>query len=98
VPNTLTVVARIIAAPGAADALQAEMTQLVHETRKEKGCIRYVLTRGVDDPNVFVFIEEWASRALWEAHINGEAIATYRARTGAGKIAASEVHTLTAIA
>jgi quinol monooxygenase YgiN len=95
---TLTVVARVVAAEGAADTLQAEMTQLVLDTRKERGCIRYAMTRGVDDPNVFVFIEEWQTRALWEAHMQGEAIQAFRARIPDASILSSEVDTLTAIA
>lgn len=97
-PNTLTVVARLIATDGYADQLQAEMTRLVHDTRKEKGCIRYALNRGVDDPNIFVFVEEWRSRAAWEDHMNGPALTGFKARIGADWIADSEVNALTVIA
>jgi len=98
VPNTLTVVARLVAAEGQADALQQELTRLTFDTRAEKGCVRYVLNRGVDDPDVFVFVEEWQSRAMWEDHMNGNAIAGFRQRTGNGMIASSEVNALTVIA
>jgi len=97
-PDTLTVVARIIATKGQADALARSMTQMVQDTRAEEGCIKYVLTRSVDDANVFVFIEEWQSHALWQAHMNGAAIAAHRARTGEGMVASAEVHALTVVA
>ena len=97
-PDTLTVVARLTATEGKADLVQAEMTALVQDTRKEKGCIRYVLNRGVDDPNVFVFVEEWRSRALWEDHMNGPVLSGFRDRIGDDWIASSEVHALTVIA
>ena len=60
--ETLHIVARIKAAAGAADALEADMRTLVDETRQEAGCIRYDLHRGTGDPDIFVFVEEWEKR------------------------------------
>ena len=89
--ENLHIVARIQAAPGAGDALEKEMRTLVDETRQEAGCIRYDLTRGTEDPDIFVFVEEWESKPLWEAHMNGDAIRAFNARIGDGKIASGEV-------
>ena len=94
----LHIIARIQAAPGQADALETEMRQLVADTRKEPGCLRYDLTRGTEDRELFVFIEEWESHAHWRQHMEGEAIRSYRARIGEGKIASTEVMQLGRVA
>lgn len=89
--ETLKIVARIQAAPGAADTLEKEMQVLVAETRKENGCIQYDLHRGTEDPDIFVFVEEWQTEPLWQAHMAGEAIRSFNARIGDGKIARGEI-------
>ena len=97
-PETLKIVARMVAAPGAAGLLVPEMKKLVAETRKEPGCLRYDLLRGADNPDVLIFVEEWESRALWEAHMAGEAIRRFNARIGSGKFTQGEVDPLHQIA
>ncbi len=96
--QTLTIVARIQAAPGAADALEKEMKILVEDTRKEAGCLRYDLHRGTEDPDLFVFVEEWESAPLWQAHMQGEAIRAFNERIGSGKIARGEIMQLSQVA
>ena len=70
------------------------MKRLVEEVRREDGCLSYELYRGEDDADILVFVEEWASRAQWEAHMRGPAIAGFNERLGAGWIASGEVHAL----
>ncbi|MBX2853555.1 MAG: antibiotic biosynthesis monooxygenase [Rhodobacteraceae bacterium] len=94
----LHIIARIQAAPGQADALETEMRQLVDDTRKEPGCLRYNLTRGTENGDLFVFIEEWESHDHWRQHMEGAAIRSYRARIGDGMVAASEVMQLGQVA
>lgn len=96
--DTLTVVATLTAAEGHADTLQSCITAMVLASRAEKGCIRYVLNRGVDDPNVFVMVEEWRSRAAWDAHVAGPSVANFRASVPDGAIVAKDVHPLTPVA
>ncbi len=96
--QTLSIVARILAAPGAADALEREMKLLVADTRVEAGCLRYDLHRGTEDPDLFVFVEEWESAPLWQAHMEGEAIRAFNERIGAGKIARGEIMRLGRVA
>ncbi len=96
--ETLIVVARMIAAPGKADALAKEMAVLVADTRKEPGCLRYDLHRGSDNPDVFVFVEEWESRGLWEAHMKGAALRAFNERIAPGSFLQGEVHPLQQIA
>jgi quinol monooxygenase YgiN len=48
--------------------LQSELRALVAPTRKEKGCLQYDLHRSLDDPNLFLLHEVWASREHHQAH------------------------------
>lgn len=96
--QTLKIVARIQAVPGQADALEEDMKILVAQTRREEGCLRYDLNRGTEQPDIFVFVEEWQSKPLWEAHMNGEAIRAFNQRIGDGKIAQGEILQLQQVA
>lgn len=96
--NTLTVIVRMTAQEGTAEELQDHITKMVLSSRAEKGCIRYVLKRGVDDPNVFVMVEEWRSRAAWDMHVAGDSVATFRASVPDGMVVSREVHPLTTVA
>jgi quinol monooxygenase YgiN len=42
---------------------------LVEPTRKEAGCISYVLLQNDKDPADFTFVEEWASAEALAAHM-----------------------------
>ena len=89
--QALKIVARIAASPGAADALEAEMKLLVEQTREEAGCRHYDLYRGREKPDVFVFVEEWESIELWQAHMAGAAIEDFNSRIGSGMIESGEI-------
>ena len=89
--NTLHIVARMQAAPGAAETLVEDMKTLVEATRREPGCLRYDLHRGTEDPNVLVFVEEWENHQLWQTHMNGEAIRAFNDRIKPGSIAMGEI-------
>ena len=94
----LRIVARIVAAPGQADGLEDEMKILVDQTRSEPGCRQYDLHREIEDPDSFVFVEEWESRALWQTHLAGDAIQSFNERIGDGRIASGEIMQLTKLA
>jgi quinol monooxygenase YgiN len=84
-PTQLNILAILTAAPGAEAKLRAAQEILVADTLREAGCIRYELNQSLDDGRVVVFIETWASEAAWKAHMQGEAIARFRA-SGAGDL------------
>ncbi len=96
--ETLTIVARIEAAPGIADRLEAEMKVLVADTRREPGCLRYDLHRDTKITDVFVFVEEWQSMALWQTHMSGAAIRDFNTRIGDGMISSGEIMELRQVA
>ncbi len=96
--NTLTVVARLTANPGHAEPLQDALTTLVLAARASKGCKRYVMTRGVDDPNVFILIQEWRNRDVWESHRDGAAVNAFRDAISGDAIASFEIHPVLPVA
>jgi quinol monooxygenase YgiN len=67
--ETVHVVAMFTAAPGKENELEQLLGTLVEPTRKEAGCIRYDLMRGIPgESGDFVFIEEWESAETLDAH------------------------------
>ena len=81
----LTIVAIVTAAPGQEAALRAAQEQLVTETVKEQGCLRYELHQSRKDSRVLVFVETWASEVQWRAHMEGAAIKRFHA-SGASRL------------
>ena len=67
--GTVHVLALFIAAPGKEAELEEALLALIEPTRKEAGCIRYDLTRGLGKPAEFAFIEEWESGDHLDAHL-----------------------------
>lgn len=66
--GSVHVLAVFTAAPGKEGELEEVLTALIEPTRKEAGCIRYDLVRGLGKPAELVFIEEWESAAHLDAH------------------------------
>ena len=84
-PSPLTILAIATATPGQEAAPRAAQEQLVAETIKEPGCLRYELHQSREDSRVLVFVETWASEAQWRAHMEGAAIQRFHA-SGASKM------------
>lgn len=66
----LTVVAHITAKADKVDLVQAELEKLIGLTRAEEGCLQYDLHRDNENPAHFMFYENWASRELWQQHMD----------------------------
>lgn len=77
----LTLVAVIKTKPEHAGVVFESLKQIVEPTRAEAGCINYDLHRSLEDPTVFVFYENWETRAHWEAHDQSEHLKQHRERT-----------------
>lgn len=43
-------------------------SEAVSESRKEKGCIMYTLHQDMDDPTIFLTLEEWADEEALNQH------------------------------
>jgi len=67
--KALTVIAQVRAKPGKEDQARQELLTLVATSRNDKGCINYDLHQAVDKPGVFLFHENWTSKAELDAHL-----------------------------
>ena len=66
---SLTVIAQFKAKPGKESQVRQELLSLVAPSRKDAGCLNYDLHRGLDDPALFLFHENWSSKAHLDAHL-----------------------------
>ncbi len=48
---------------------EEEMARITDLVRAEPGCTRYDTTTSVEEPGLFLILEEWESRAHLEAHL-----------------------------
>ena len=79
--NVLTVVARIRAAKGSADALAALLSEQAAVVRKEEpGCLVYRVHRSTKDPELFLFYEMYVDDAALALHREAPHLAAYRQR------------------
>ena len=75
----LTVVATLKAKPGLEKKLGDVLKTLVVPTRAEKGCLNYDMHQSDEDAGLYVFHENWATRADWEAHMKTEHLVNFAA-------------------
>ena len=75
--SKLTVVAKVIAKKNSIENVKSEMLKLIEPTRKEHGCIEYLLHQDNEQPAVFVFYETWENLASLESHMNTEHFKNY---------------------
>lgn len=80
--DLLTVVAYMKAAPGKRDELKAALEELVPTTLAEDGCVSYDMHQGAENPDLFVFYENWESAAKLDAHLAAPHLTAFAARLG----------------
>jgi quinol monooxygenase YgiN len=78
----LTVVAHIKAQPGKESQVRQALLSLIVPSRKEAGCLNYDLHQAVDNPAVFLFHENWASKELLDAHLQTAHVQAALAKVG----------------
>ncbi len=64
----VVVVAKTFVKPEAVELFKAAGKEIVLNTQKEEGCIRYNLHQDVSDSTVFLFYEEYVDMAAFESH------------------------------
>lgn len=64
-----TIIGTVIARPETREELATLLEAQVTPTRAEVGCINYDFHVDAADPCVFVFYENWTSRAALDAHL-----------------------------
>jgi quinol monooxygenase YgiN len=75
--STLTVVAQVTAKPDAVVQVKSELLKLIEPTRKETGCIEYILHQDTAEPARFIFYETWQDGACLENHMETEHFTSY---------------------
>ena len=63
-----TIIGMVVAKPEARDELMAMLTAQVAPTRVEPGCMNYDFHVDAQDSCVFMFYENWRSKADLDAH------------------------------
>ena len=68
--SKLTIVAKILVKEEKRAFVKAELLKLIPTTLAEKGCLNYDLHQDNENPNLFLFHENWENRELWQVHMN----------------------------
>ncbi|MEP1488358.1 MAG: putative quinol monooxygenase [Algibacter sp.] len=75
--NKLTIVAKILVKTEKRAFVKAELLKLIPTTLAEKGCLNYDLHQDNENPNLFLFHENWENRELWQVHMNSTHLAEF---------------------
>ena len=78
----LTIVAQLKAKPGKEKELQQALQALIEPTRHEQGNINYDMMVSNEDPGVFIFYENWRTKAEWDAHMKSPHLVAFASRQG----------------
>ena len=92
----LTIIAMPTVDEDRLEEIKSAMLELVEQTLKEEGCIRYELHQNNEESNRFIFVETWQDRELWQKHMNGVAIKEFNQKI-AGGITGFELYELSQI-
>jgi len=63
-----TVLVTLEAKPGKEKELETVLTSLIAPSLAEEGCINYDLHKSPHNPQLFMFYENWSSKAAHSAH------------------------------
>ncbi|MBN8237118.1 antibiotic biosynthesis monooxygenase [Halobacillus kuroshimensis] len=77
----ITINAFLTAKEGREEELFNELKKVIEPSRKEAGCIDYVLHRSLDDASVFAFYETWKDQEALQMHIDSDHYQAYREAT-----------------
>jgi quinol monooxygenase YgiN len=67
---------------GMAEAMKPHLHQLIGAVRQEHGCLFDDCVQNGKNPNAFMFIEHWATRADFDAHVAGAPAKKWSDATG----------------
>lgn len=92
----LTITGNVLVKDGHIDFVKEELLKLISITEAEDGCIQYDLHQDNENPNYFMFYENWESRELWQTHMGNDHLKAYMAATD-GMVEKFWIHELTHI-
>lgn len=67
--SEITLIVKIKAKPGQAQALERELRDAVGPTHTEPGCLRFALHRSNAETDAFLLVERWTSQAALDEHL-----------------------------
>jgi len=91
--NEIVVVATLQGKKEHVAEIEPMLLKLVEATRKEEGCLSYLLYQDSETPETFVFYEKWQSADHLQNHMKTEHFVTTMAALE-GKIKQSEIRKL----
>jgi len=77
----LTIVAIIESTDEGRALVDEELKKLIKPTLQEEGCLQYDLHQDNENPNLFLFFENWANRELWQIHMQSDHLSEFKANT-----------------
>jgi quinol monooxygenase YgiN len=95
--STITVVAKVVAKKECIEAVKSELIKMITPTRHEVGCIEYRLHQDNQDPEIFIFYENWESLSCLNHHLDSPHYKSYVAAV-TNMIKDKTVHKMTEIA
>ncbi len=75
-----TITAHLLAKPDKREELLGILRSFIDPTRAEAGCVEYHLHVSDSDPNLFIFYENWRSRADLDEHLALPLLSNFIAR------------------
>jgi quinol monooxygenase YgiN len=84
--DMIVVMGEVRMGDGEIDRLQADLAAQMAATHAEDGCLQYVFSRDVTDPNLMLVSERWRDEAALAAHGKTPHMATFNAVIGTAKI------------
>lgn len=78
--DAVAIIAVVKAKPAQSNTLRAVMTNLVEQTRKEAGCLEFVLFEVRDQPGKFMLRETFRDQAALDGHFEMPYIKAFVAR------------------
>jgi quinol monooxygenase YgiN len=76
--ENIILVATITTVKGGEEKMHNLLKQLVVESRKESGCIRYDLHQSLESSNVFVMYEIWLNQPALDSHTQSIHFTSYK--------------------
>jgi quinol monooxygenase YgiN len=74
------VLATARAKPGKEQELESALRECAGPTRKQPGCVQFLLLRSASDKSILVGYERWASEADHQRHLQGAHVARLMGR------------------
>jgi len=76
----VTLIAKVKAKEGMEETVKAKLMSLVEPTRKESGCLTYILHQDAKDKSKFMFYENWVNKNALDGHLETEHLKGFLAK------------------